>query len=51
MAVFDNDGDVYASISKRPDLRPIGHILDEFGDEIFAKRTALSLKSTLKKKW
>ena len=36
LAVFDNDGDVYASISKRPDLRPIADILDEQGDEIFA---------------
>ena len=36
LAVFDNDGDVYASISKRPDLLPIVDILDEHGDEIFA---------------
>lgn len=35
LAVFENDGDVAASISKRPDLRPIGDILDEHGDEIF----------------
>ena len=27
LAVFDNDGDVYASISKRPDLMPIADIL------------------------
>ena len=36
LAVFDNDGDVVASISKRPDLTPVGAILDEQGDEIFA---------------
>ena len=36
LAVFDNDGDVFASISKRPDLLPIVDILDEHGDEIFA---------------
>ena len=36
LAVFDNDGDVFASISKRPDLMPIVDILDEHGDEIFA---------------
>ncbi len=36
LAVFDNDGDVFASISKRPDLTPICQILDEKGDEIFA---------------
>ena len=35
LAVFENDGDVVASISKRPNLRPIGDILDEQGDEIF----------------
>lgn len=36
LAVFDSDGDVFASISKRPDLSPIAEILDEEGDEIFA---------------
>lgn len=35
LAVFDNDGDVVASISKRPDLMPIADILDTRGDEIF----------------
>ena len=35
LAVFDNDGDVFASSSKRPDLRPIADVLDEHGDEIF----------------
>ena len=35
LAIFDNDGDVAASISKRPDLLPIADILDEHGDEIF----------------
>lgn len=35
LAVFDNDGDVYASISKRPNLLPIADILDQRGDEIF----------------
>ena len=35
LAVFDNDGDVAASISKRPNLLPIADILDEQGDEIF----------------
>ena len=36
LAIFDNDGDVCASISKRPNLLPIVDILDEQGDEIFA---------------
>ena len=35
LAVFDNDGDVVASISKRPNLLPIAEILDKHGDEIF----------------
>ncbi|MCR5794917.1 MAG: carbohydrate kinase family protein [Solobacterium sp.] len=34
LAVFDNSGDVVASISKRPDLSAIGELLDEKGDEI-----------------
>ncbi len=35
VAVFDNDGDVFASISKRPNLLPIVDILEKHGDEIF----------------
>ena len=35
LAVFDEGGDVAASISKRPNLMPIADILDEKGDEIF----------------
>ena len=36
LAVFDNNGDVVASVSKRPDLSPIADVLDAHGDEIFA---------------
>ena len=36
LAIFDNDGDVAASISKRPNLLPIADILDQHGDAIFA---------------
>lgn len=36
LAVFDNDGDVAASISKRPNLLPIVDILDKHGDAIFS---------------
>ncbi len=36
LAVFDNSGDVVASISSRPDLTPIGQVLEEKGDEIFS---------------
>ena len=35
LAVFDNAGDVCASISKRPNLLPIAEILEQKGDEIF----------------
>ena len=37
LAIFDNNGDVVASISKRPDLTPISDILTEHGDEIISK--------------
>ena len=36
LAVFDNDGDVIASISRRPDLSAIEDVLNEHGDEIFS---------------
>ncbi len=36
LAVFDNDGDVIASISRRPDLSAIEKVLEEHGDEIFS---------------
>ena len=35
LAIFDNSGDVVASISKRPDLREIEEIIQEHGQEIF----------------
>lgn len=34
LAVFDNTGDVIASISSRPDLSPILSILDQHGDQL-----------------
>ena len=34
LAIFNNEGDVFASISKRPDLSPISEMLDLYGDEI-----------------
>ena len=43
LAVFDSEGDVYASISKRPDLTPIYGILEEHGDEIFSGADAVTL--------
>lgn len=34
LAVFDHNGDVVASISKRPDHGPLNRMLEEHGDEI-----------------
>ena len=36
LAIFDNNGDVIASISKRPDLSMIKNVLEEHGDEIIS---------------
>lgn len=44
LAVFDNDGDVYSSISKRPDLLPIADILDEQGDEIISNADSIVIE-------
>jgi pseudouridine kinase len=44
LAVFDNNGDVVASISKRPDLSPIATVLEEKGDEIFAAADSVVLE-------
>ena len=44
LAVFDNSGDVVASISKRPDLSEIENILDEQGDEIFAEADSIAVE-------
>ena len=44
LAVFDNSGDVVASISKRPDLSEIERILDEEGDEIFREADSIAVE-------
>ena len=49
LAVFDNDGDVAASISKRPNLLPIVDILDRHGDEIFANADSIVVEIDLDK--
>lgn len=49
LAVFDNDGDVAASISKRPDLSTIADILDEQGDEIFSQADSIIIEIDLDK--
>ena len=49
LAVFDNNGDVAASISKRPDLRPILGILEDHGDEIFQDADSIALEIDMDK--
>ena len=49
LAVFDNDGDVVASISKRPDLSVIADILDEQGDEIIGQADSIIIEIDLDK--
>ena len=49
LAVFDNDGDVVASISKRPDLLPIVDTLDRFGDEIFRDADSIIIEIDIDK--
>ena len=44
LAVFDNDGEVIASVSQRPDLMPICDLLEEKGDEIFAKADSVTME-------
>ena len=49
LAIFDNDGDVTAAISKRPDLMPILRTLEEHGDEIFAGADSVVLEIDMDK--
>ena len=49
LAVFDNDGDVCAAISKRPDTNPLTNLLEEKGDEIFADCDGIAFELDLEK--
>ena len=49
LAIFDNDGDVHAAISKRPDTTPLTKILEEQGDEIFKDCDSIALELDLEK--
>ncbi len=49
LAIFDNDGDVVASISKRPNLMPLIDVLDRQGDEIFANADSIVVEIDLDK--
>ena len=49
LAVFDNNGDVAGSISKRPNMLPIVEILEEKGDDIFKNADSVVIEVDLDK--
>ena len=49
LAVFGNDGDVCASISKRPNLLPIADTLEQRGDEIFRNADSIIIEIDIDK--
>ena len=49
LAVFDNNGDVAGSISKRPNMMPLVGLLEEKGDEIFRNADSVVLEVDLDK--
>ena len=49
LAVFDNNGDVAGSISKRPNMMPLVGLLEEKGDEIFSNADSVVLEVDLDK--
>ncbi len=49
MAVFDNNGDLAGSISKRVNLLPLLDVLEEKGDEIFEKAHSVVVQVDLDK--
>lgn len=44
MAIFNNEGDLFASISKRPKLDALYNILDEHGEQIFKRADSVLLE-------
>jgi sugar/nucleoside kinase (ribokinase family) len=44
LAVFNNEGDVVASISQRPDLSGIGETLKKYGDEIISEADSVAVE-------
>ena len=49
LAVFNDDGDVAASISQRPNLLPIAHTLEQYGDEIFQNADSVVIEIDMDK--
>ena len=50
MAVFDENGELAASVSKRPDMGPLAEILDERGDGIFSAADSVIIEADLPRK-
>ena len=49
LAVFDNNGDVAGSISKRPNMLPLVDLMNKRGDEIFSQADSVVLECDLDK--
>ena len=49
LAVFDNNGDVAGSISKRPNMLPLVDLMNKKGDEIFSQVDSVVLECDLDK--
>lgn len=49
LAVFDENGDVAGSISKRPDMMPLLDLLEEKGDEIFQNADSIAIEVDIDK--
>ncbi len=49
LAVFDNNGEVAGSISKRPNMLPLLDVLTKKGDEIFSKAESVVMEVDLNK--
>ena len=49
LAVFDNNGDVAGSISKRPNMLPVVELLERKGDEIISQADSVVLECDLNK--
>ena len=49
LAVFDNNGDVAGSVSKRPNLMPILDLMQEKGEEIFSQAQTVVMEADMDK--
>ena len=49
LAVFDNNGDVAGSVSKRPNLMPILNLMQEKGEEIFSQAKTVVMEADMDK--